>query len=100
MYENDEEDGPPKITPYNAFDYLEACLEGLTTHQVEIFQIKDNLADINRERDIVGRYFNHLKSENKRLEAEIHNLKTEIFPLLESVNEQLKIIAGQRGEQL
>lgn len=105
MYHNDEDDSD-KITPYNAFEILEACRAGVALLDEKVMLSWDNLADLNARMEMSGRYFNHLtqqirelKQENTNLHIEIQGLKQHIFPLLESVNQQLKILVKQTGEQ-
>lgn len=100
IYDNDEDDGMG-ITPYNAFDILESCRNAVITHEARLNLTWNNLADLNVFRnnveENVGRRMYELNKKCKALDEEIQILKTHIYPLLDSVNNQLKILVEQQG---
>jgi hypothetical protein len=88
-YDNNEDDeGLPRITPYNAFDVLVAVQEAAINHEARITMAWDNIADTNK--DIMK-----LKQAYINQQKELNVLKHQLIPLIESLRNQLKQITEE-----
>jgi hypothetical protein len=97
-YEDDDE-GRPRITPYNAFDVIQQLIAVSNKHDTEITLAWSNLADLNSNRNRIETEIKLLRQAYYEQRQTLDGLKRELIPLLAKLQNEINQILPQENKK-